>query len=54
MPAAIVEAVSNLERRQVVAYFVHAHGVVDSNPPKPLHSTETWSTLRLLALHSSA
>ena len=46
MPAAIVEAVSNLERCEVVAYFVHAHGVVDGNPPKPLHSTERWSTLR--------
>lgn len=37
MPIAVVQAVSYPDCGQVVAYLVHKHRVVDSNPPEPLH-----------------
>lgn len=46
MPAAVIQAVSYLDCSQVVAYLVHTHRIVNTNPPKPLYCNKKHIALR--------
>lgn len=45
MPIAVVQAVSYPDCGQVVAYLVHQHRVVNSNPPESLYCNTTHGTV---------